>query len=120
MTVPLGKAHSSPRGAPILTFWGKPPSTQSFETGVRKPVISLTFIFSVLNETQRAKAFVFRSPKVHAAGFSALARPRPVPRSPCGRGGAARGSLRPGSAAGVWGDALGQLRGVGLGALVAG
>lgn len=73
------------------------------------------FIFSVLDETQRAKAFVLWGPKVHAAHFPALAGPHLVPWSPCGWG-----RLRPSSAAGVWGQALGQLQGVGLGALVAG
>lgn len=67
------------------------------------------FIFSVLDETQRAKAFVLWGPKVHAARFPALAGPHPVPWSPCGRGVVTRGCLGPGSAAGVWGQALGQL-----------
>lgn len=78
------------------------------------------FIFSVLDETQRAKALVFWSPKIHAASFSALACPRPVPWSPRGLGQAARWGLTPSSVARMWGGTLGELRGVRLGPLVTG
>lgn len=67
------------------------------------------FIFSVLDETQRAKALVFGSSKVHAACFPALAGPRPVPWSPCSLREAARGGFTPSSVAGVRGETLEQL-----------
>lgn len=67
------------------------------------------FIFSVLNETQRAKAFVLWSPKIHAPRFPALARPSPVPWCPRGWGVAAGGGLGPGPAAGVRGEAWDEL-----------
>lgn len=67
------------------------------------------FVFSVLDETQRAEAFVFWSPEIHAAGFSALAGPRPVPWSPCGLREAAGGSLGPGSMARMCGETLDEL-----------
>lgn len=67
------------------------------------------FIFLVLEETQRAKALVFWSPKVHAASFSALARPCPVPWSPGGLSEAARGGFVPSSVARMWGETLDEL-----------
>lgn len=67
------------------------------------------FIFSVLDETQRAKALVFGSPKIHATSLPALARPRPIPWSPCGLRKAARGGLAPSSAAGMGGETLDEL-----------
>lgn len=71
--------------------------------------ISLTFIFSVFDETQRAEALVFWSPKIHAAGFSALAGPRPVTRSSRCLGKAARRDVISGSMARVWGETLDEL-----------
>lgn len=61
------------------------------------------FVFSVLDETQCAKALVFWSPKIHAASFSALAGPRPVPRSPC--------SLRQAASGGVISSSVARMRG---------
>lgn len=67
------------------------------------------FIFSVFDETQRAEALVFWSPKIHAAGLSALASPRPVSRSPRCLGKAARGDVISSSVARVWGETLDEL-----------
>lgn len=78
------------------------------------------FIFSVLEETQCAKALVFGSPKIYAASFSALACPRPVPWSPCGLREAARGDLVPSSVARMRRGTLHELRRVRLGPLVTG
>jgi hypothetical protein len=78
------------------------------------------FVFSVFDETQRAKALVFWSPKIHAASFPALACHWPVPWSPCCLGEAARGGVVSSSVARVRGETLDELRGVRLGALVTG
>lgn len=78
------------------------------------------FILSVLDETQRAKALVFGSPKIHAASFPALARPCPVPGSAWGLRRAARGGLVPSSVARMGGETLDELCWVGLGPLMTG
>lgn len=67
------------------------------------------FIFSVFDETQRAEALVFWSPKIHAASFSALACPRPVTRSSRCLGKAARRDVISSSMARVWGETLDEL-----------
>lgn len=67
------------------------------------------FIFYVLDETQRAEALVFWSPKIHAAGFSALARPSPVAWSPCSLREAARGGLASSSVVRMRRRTLGEL-----------
>lgn len=67
------------------------------------------FIFSVFEETQRAKALSFWSPKIHAASFSALACPRSVSWSSCCLGKAARGDVISSLVARVWGETLDEL-----------
>lgn len=78
------------------------------------------FIFSVLDETQCAKALVLRSSKVHAACFPALACPCPVPWSPCSLREAARGGFTPSSVARMGGETLDELRWVRLRSLMTG
>lgn len=107
LTVPL--KHGAAEGT---TF---PPEAGHciLEPGGRGPCLprggNQVFIFSVLDETQRAKALVFGSPKIHATSFPALARPRPIPWSPCGLRKAARGGLAPSSVAGMGGETLDEL-----------
>lgn len=67
------------------------------------------FIFSVLDETQCAKALVFGSPKIDAASLPALACPCPVAWSPCGLREAARGGLTPSSVARMGGETPDEL-----------
>lgn len=114
----MGSEHSTRglREAPFLEVGEQNP----FPTLATALGSLLTFVFSVFDETQRAKALVFWSPKIHAASFPALACHWPVPWSPCCLGEAARGGVVSSSVARVRGETLDELRGVRLGALVTG
>lgn len=101
--------HGAPEGA-ALPAQARDVVLEPGGHGTRFPRRSdKLFIFSVFDETQRAEALVFGSPKIRAASFSALACPCPVSWSSSCLGKAARRDVISSPVARVWGETLDEL-----------